>query len=121
MDHSKYNLERYHRWRLEYLEELGGKCVQCGSTKQLEFDHIDPSDKEFTIGSNLTYPREKVREELKKCQLLCRGCHIEKHKSEHGSLGMYSHYKCRCDLCKEAWNKRSREYRRERRKKASVV
>jgi len=33
---------------------LGGRCVRCGATEDLEFDHIDPSTKRFTISGGLS-------------------------------------------------------------------
>ena len=29
--------------RERYIQYLGGKCIDCGSTEKLEFDHVDPS------------------------------------------------------------------------------
>ena len=93
---------------------LGGKCVECGSTSHLEFDHIDPATKSFTVGQGWSLAWETVKEELDKCQLLCKPCHVEKHRLDnvHGTLGGYSNYKCRCPSCKEVWNTHSKEYRR---------
>ena len=64
------------------LEKLGGKCVQCGSTKALEFDHIDPKTKSFNISAGYNKPKEILEKELSKCQLLCNKCHIEKSKKD---------------------------------------
>lgn len=66
--------------RRQYLEEyLGGKCVRCGTTERLDFDHIIPADKSYTIGSNITcFSLEELILEVDKCQLLCRPCHIQK-------------------------------------------
>ena len=33
------------------IDHLGGKCVHCGTSHGLEFDHIDPLTKSFTIAS----------------------------------------------------------------------
>ena len=68
--------------RRQYLEEyLGGKCVRCGVTEKLEFDHITPVNKSYSIGANITcYSLEELILEADKCQLLCRPCHIEKSK-----------------------------------------
>jgi len=76
--HSAYNLKRYHEKRKIYIDHLGGKCAVCGSSDQLQFDHIDSKTKSFSIGEKLTYTKEVVLEELKKCQLLCKPCHITK-------------------------------------------
>ena len=64
------------------LEKLGGKCVECGSTEALEFDHIDPSTKSFNISAGYHKPREVLENELSKCQILCNKCHIEKSKKD---------------------------------------
>lgn len=72
--------KRIRKERRQYLEEyLGGKCVRCGATEKLEFDHIIPADKSYTIGSNITcFSLEELILEVDKCQLLCRPCHIQK-------------------------------------------
>jgi 5-methylcytosine-specific restriction endonuclease McrA len=59
-------------------EMLGGKCVRCGATSDLEFDHVDRHTKSFTIGSRAMSRWDGLLVELAKCQLLCRPCHIEK-------------------------------------------
>ena len=64
------------------IEKLGGKCVECGCTETLEFDHIDPSTKSFNISAGYHKPKEVLEEELSKCQLLCNKCHIEKSKKD---------------------------------------
>lgn len=64
------------------IEKLGGKCVKCGCTERLEFDHIDPSTKSFNISAGYHKSKEVLQEELAKCQLLCNKCHIEKSKED---------------------------------------
>ena len=64
------------------LEKLGGKCVECGSTEALEFDHIDPALKSFNISAGYHKPKEILENELAKCQILCNKCHIEKSKKD---------------------------------------
>lgn len=60
------------------LERLGGKCVKCGTTERLEFDHIDKTTKKYKITSGLCYSLDRLFEEVDKCQLLCKPCHIQK-------------------------------------------
>lgn len=75
----QYMARRYARRMAEATALLGGRCVHCGSTVDLEFDHIDPSTKEFVISQRMAGVSEKRLEaELKKCQLLCKSCHEEK-------------------------------------------
>jgi hypothetical protein len=64
------------------IEKLGGKCIECGCTETLEFDHIDPSTKSFNISAGYIKPKEVLLEEVAKCQLLCNKCHIEKSKKD---------------------------------------
>jgi len=75
----------YLRRREKALKFLGGICTICESAENLEFDHIDPEQKSFSISGFLTHAWVKVEPELKKCQLLCNSCHKEKNKTD-GSL-----------------------------------
>lgn len=110
----EYMLSRYHRRKREYQEHLGGKCVSCGATDNLHFHHRDPSEKLYTIGKVLAgLSKEKADAEVEKCELLCPDCHKAKHRSPHGTLARYKD--CRCDACRSAWSKHSREYRQKRR------
>ena len=68
--------------RLLILEVLGNKCAICGYDKcsaALEAHHINPKDKKFTISNYAYKSYEDLREELKKCILLCANCHREVH------------------------------------------
>lgn len=88
--------------RIEYFKDK--YCVQCGSTEQLELDHINRKTKvDHRIWS---WSKTKRDEELAKCQVLCRDCHKLKTKLEniiqiHG-LSMYKYHGCKCDICKQA-------------------
>lgn len=71
------------------VEYLGGKCVDCGYDRYieaLEFDHIDPSKKDFTISGNHCVSWERIKEELDKCELRCANCHRERHAREKFSI-----------------------------------
>lgn len=62
-------------------EKRGGKCVRCGydkCIKALEFHHLDPSKKDFTI-SNDHFKLIDAVNESKKCILICSNCHKELH------------------------------------------
>jgi 5-methylcytosine-specific restriction endonuclease McrA len=75
---AKYNLERYHKRMQEAYEMLGGACVICGSTEDLQIDHFDPAKKDFTLAKIWSASQERFLEELTKCQLLCWKCHLAK-------------------------------------------
>jgi len=85
IEHSEekkdYLKKRYYEALSESIEKLGGKCVKCGVTERLQFDHIHPKNKSFEITKRLLMgDKEKFQEELDKCQLLCYDCHLEKTK-----------------------------------------
>jgi 5-methylcytosine-specific restriction endonuclease McrA len=68
---ARYNLARYNKRKAEAIEILGGVCVVCGSTEDLQFDHLNPSTKKFSLGKLWSSSQEVFLEELSKCQLLC--------------------------------------------------
>ena len=70
--------------KLEAVEYKGGKCEICGYNKNiaaLEFHHLDPSQKDFTI-SDTSRNKEKLKIELDKCILVCANCHRELHNPQ---------------------------------------
>ena len=81
-DVVKQRAENYAKNKQYFIDKLGGQCVSCGTTDNLEFDHINPLDKSFTISGYLASTNacelEKVLEEVNKCQLLCKQCHRKK-------------------------------------------
>jgi hypothetical protein len=72
-----------HRRRLKAIlvQEAGGQCIVCGYNRHpraLEFHHLDPSDKRLALSANgVTISLEALREEARKCVLLCSNCHAE--------------------------------------------
>lgn len=82
MDYSK---STKHFWRTQIkkrgVEALGGKCAICGGHFEdccYDFHHLDPTKKDFAISScNTNGARSwlKIRDELKKCAVLCSNCH----------------------------------------------
>lgn len=96
--------------RTEYFKNK--VCIKCGSTEQLELDHIDPKLK--TTHNIWSWSKQRQQEELKKCQILCKKCHLDKTRQylktfkqdkkirDHGSYLKYEKEKCRCLACKQA-------------------
>lgn len=69
----------YHRRRDAALAALGGVCVDCGDTDQLEFDHIDRTIKTMALGRMFgTASEKKLQAEVVKCVLRCKECHKAK-------------------------------------------
>lgn len=116
--HREYELRRYQTRMAEAKARLGGKCVSCGAKTDLQFHHIDPATKEFGIGTEWGRAADDFWLEVEKCELRCKACHDKHHKDEahakrkHGTWGMYSRAKCRCDECREFFNAYRRELRR---------
>jgi hypothetical protein len=69
------------RTKQKLIEHMGGKCVCCGYDKcarALQFHHLDPSKKDFQI-SGMSISLDRLKEETKKCILVCSNCHAEIH------------------------------------------
>lgn len=73
--------------KVKLVKLLGGKCSNCGYSKNLaalEFNHLDPNKKELQLDlRSLSNHREEILlKEVKKCNLLCSNCHKEHHYKE---------------------------------------
>ena len=105
---KQYMLTRYYRRRAAAVEQLGGKCVVCGSAEDLQFDHIDPATKTFDLAKALSgWSDARLQPEISKCQLLCKLHHIEKSKIDNGvphGGGLSGKYidrqACSCEPCR---------------------
>jgi hypothetical protein len=78
-------MERVAAWRRRakgtLVREAGGRCRLCGYDKHqeaLQFHHRDPRKKSFALSlRGVTRSMRAMREEAKKCVLLCANCHAE--------------------------------------------
>jgi hypothetical protein len=53
-------------------------CADCGYREYacaLDFDHRDPEAKLWTVGERLSYKWERVKAEVRKCDVVCANCH----------------------------------------------
>lgn len=83
--HNTYNLKYYYKKKEELKQKLGNKCAICGSTKNLQFDHINPMKKTIDISKSIT-STNKILSELSNIQLLCKSCHDSKTKRDNSNL-----------------------------------
>lgn len=122
------NARRYAARRAAGVEALGGKCVGCSTENELEFDHVDPSEKEFNLGSIWKGTQARIDAELQKCVLRCHSCHVAKSVRE-GDVGTVGHGEgqsgkknCSCELCAARKAEYMRNYMRQYRqqKKADM-
>jgi len=73
---------------LDYLRQyfLENPCVDCGESDiaVLEFDHMGkvPKFKAVSYLIRYRYPLQKIKEEIKKCQVRCANCHRRKTAKE---------------------------------------
>lgn len=98
---------------------LGGKCLDCKSVDQLEFDHADPDDKTFDVAKAFAgMAEERLWQELHKCVLRCKSCHKRKTDNIDNAVGhgegKTGKKNCRCDLCRPLKNAYTREFKRRR-------
>ncbi len=73
-------VKRFRKAKELCVEYKGGKCIICNYNKcigALEFHHIDPKIKDFSISNSKNCHFNKLKPELDKCVLLCCRCHRE--------------------------------------------
>jgi 5-methylcytosine-specific restriction endonuclease McrA len=106
-----YQLAFVTKRKREWIESKGGKCVKCGSTRNLEVDHKDQDNKTFNPRDIWSRSEEVRKKELKDCQVLCESCHEDKtalQNSKNGEAALLAcgtaekfENGCRCFTCKE--------------------
>jgi hypothetical protein len=95
--HRYSDRTRGHRWRCKrcvgeavtrrlqkvkriLVTEAGGGCAVCGYDRcvvNLHFHHVDPATKSFALSVSTGKSLGALREEAKKCVLVCANCHGE--------------------------------------------
>lgn len=97
-----YQKDRYDRRMQEARAILGGVCITCGGTELLEIDHLEPGAKVANLSSMTNLSESRWREELAKCQLKCKKCHIDRTREQravpHGG-GVKGRRNCPCEPC----------------------
>lgn len=71
----RYQREWLARRRSEWIEK-NGPCIDCGSTEDLQVDHVDASTK---VSHRVwSWSAERRKAELAKCVVRCERCHLKK-------------------------------------------
>lgn len=71
-----------------YINEIKSKlhCINCKENHVacLDFHHRNPDEKDFTIATAMLhgYKKDKILEEIAKCDVLCANCHRKLHWTE---------------------------------------
>lgn len=78
---SQVHIERV----VKAAAELGKKleCSVCGYNKcmsALDFHHLDPSTKEGGVGQMRGHSYQSIKDEISKCVVVCKNCHVEIHQ-----------------------------------------
>lgn len=76
--------------KLELISMLGRRCKKCGIKATLnnlaifDFHHRNPEEKSFNLGQNTIGNKsfENIKNEAKKCDVLCSNCHRLHHYLE---------------------------------------
>jgi hypothetical protein len=89
LEKSKRNTNRQRKILYDFLIEYAKHGCEICSEKDfacIQFDHVDPDKKEFSIANALSlgYSISTVQEELKKCSVLCANCHAKKTAKQFG-------------------------------------
>jgi transposase-like protein len=66
--------------RTTLIAEAGGRCMRCGYDEHpsaLQFHHLDRATKAFNLRDGDTRSLARMREEARKCVLLCANCHAQ--------------------------------------------
>ena len=88
-DHKKL-LDSRNKNYIQRVKRMS-KCCKCGLDHKpylLEFHHLDPSTK-FKSVTNLqfnAYSMKVIKDEIRKCVMICRNCHMEFHHLERNKL-----------------------------------
>lgn len=73
------------RWFREYKSSLA--CIRCGENHPacLDFHHRNPGEKEIMLSrviADRAWSKERILEEVAKCDVLCANCHRKQHWEE---------------------------------------
>lgn len=85
-DYEKYKLakqaERKRRRKRAnaLIQSHRNPCLFCGSEKNIEFHHFNPTEKEYGVTDIITLSPKKIVEEINKCWCLCKSCHNKLHR-----------------------------------------
>lgn len=80
---SKNHSKKIQDWFNEFRKTLS--CIKCNESRWwvLDFHHRNPQDKDGNISSMIMKnSKEKILQEIDKCDILCSNCHRDIHYQE---------------------------------------
>ena len=80
-DLYRAQMTRHQDRQTDWLYTMKKPCIICGESEPvaIDFHHIDPKEKDFTIGKHRGKSREWLSQEIAKCVCLCSNCHRKVH------------------------------------------
>jgi len=89
---NKDAVRLYQGGKRALIDEIKSQpCTDCRQSYPpyvMDFDHLDPEQKLFTIGRGVSVGTIRLREEMAKCEVVCSNCHrIREHdrRQYHGT------------------------------------
>lgn len=76
-ENQKLRRDRNRQFVWDYLKENGCSICEEKNPILMEFDHIDPSQKDMTVSRIVgqTLSLDRIKREIAKCRVLCVKCH----------------------------------------------
>lgn len=82
---TKNPTDKFIAFKRNWIKSHGNGCNICGYNKcidALDFHHIDPRTKKFSISNTGHHGIDELKEEAEKCIILCANCHREIHAKD---------------------------------------
>lgn len=102
-EHYQKNKDKYKKrlidrrlWNKEFLYRVlrKSKCVDCGESNPicLEFDHLSNKKAGVAELCHQGYSIKNIKKEMKKCEVVCRNCHMIRTCQRSNSYIYLRHY-----------------------------
>jgi len=106
LGYCQISSKRRHTKVALFLQRVKRKfgCSRCGyrkCTAALDFHHRDPKTKIFAIGRRLSESIKKLKDEIRKCDIICANCHRAEHYQGKKRITLASRFAvwCGCQVC----------------------
>lgn len=116
MGNSESVIKFRQKRKQDLVDIYGSQCSLCGYHEcigALEFHHIVPSEKSFSLSTGNCHSLEEDLKEAEKCLLVCSNCHKEIHLSQKWTgIDLWKYQVCNEELKSQLILKNSKEERK---------